>query len=103
MSKRRKHDIRNDASQATVPQEVSPQEPKRVVPKARRCPVCHDNLGGIGKRRWQVQVNGPMKRRGYACDQCGATWTAEVETEVDEHGTEWVKTQITKVEADTDS
>jgi len=75
---------------------------KRVVKKAQQCPACYNGYGGIGKRRWQTQVNGPLVRRSYSCDRCSATWTVEVRTDTVD-GVEFKETNITSVELNDES
>ena len=71
-------------------------EPKREVKKAQQCPACYSGLGGIGNRKWQRQVNGPLVKRCYQCDQCGAQWVVDVRTDT-EDGIEVVRTSVAKI------
>jgi uncharacterized protein with PIN domain len=64
--------------------------------KHRRCPVCYDNLGGIGNRKSQNQISGRMHRVFYSCDQCGSEWGVDVD--VYEHdGVTYKRSKVSKV------
>jgi len=104
MSKRRRFKEDKSTPIAVTESDVikpAPTEPtngeRRVVKKAQQCPVCYDNLGGVGTRRWQRQVNGPLVKRCYSCNQCGIQWTVDIRTDEDD-GVEVVTTTVVRIE-----
>jgi hypothetical protein len=65
----------------------SPVDAANTVKPHLRCPACYKGLGGKAKRRkWQRQVSGVLVQRCYSCDTCGAEWTVEVRSDVNDDG-----------------
>jgi hypothetical protein len=70
---------------------------KQNVKPHLRCPCCWNGLGGtVARRKWQRQVSGPLVRRCYFCNQCGAEWVVDVRVEVSD-GIEWTATKTSQV------
>jgi hypothetical protein len=62
-----------------------------------RCPCCFNGYGGTAcKRKWQVQISGPLVKRSYLCGECGTEWIVEIRTEI-EDGIEYKTTKVTEV------
>lgn len=72
-------------------------EPNEIKPHLR-CPACWGrDKGKAGRRKWQRQVNGPLVKRCYACDECGAEWVVEVRSDECNDGVLFVSTRVTEV------
>lgn len=62
-------------------EENSISKKNRNVKKHRRCPICWERYGGVGRRRWQNPISGRLVRIGLQCDECGINWSAETTIE----------------------
>lgn len=86
-----------DADKESAASNTTQNGHAREVKQHLRCPCCWDGLGGrASRRKWSQQVNGPLQKRCYACNQCGTEWVVEVRSEV-EDDIEYIQIRVTEV------
>jgi ribosomal protein S27AE len=57
---------------------VAEGEPRRVAPKHRQCPRCHEGAqNGVGQCDGTYKKASSLTRRYFKCDRCGHTWIVD--------------------------